>query len=122
MARRKRFKPPKVENPPCLVEIRWVDAQTDISGESEAEKAGGYFVSNRAGYYVRYSPKDPDGPFVVLAMEYSVDEDGKLIVRDHTTIPLDWIVGWAESRSPLVQVLPAPVKKEASGERGVLPT
>lgn len=121
MARRKRFKPPKVTNPPTLVEVEWIDAQTDIMHDGPAAEAGGFFVSTRCGYYVRHSPKDENGPFVVLAMEHSPgdEKDGGVNVRDIFTLPISWVRRWSEVASQK-QVYPSE-QKEATSGHGIPP-
>lgn len=95
MPRLQKFRPPKVSDPPDLVELRWIDAQGDTS-DVEIHKAGGLIELPSAGYYVRYAPKGPHGPYIVIAMEVMKDpESGVWSCRQHTSIPIGWITRWS---------------------------
>jgi len=90
----RKFRPPKVSDPPDLVEIHWIDAQADHS-DVPINAAGGLVELPSAGYYVRHAKKGPHGPFVVIAMEVQQDSEGVWNCRDHTSIPVAWITRWS---------------------------
>ena len=95
MPRLQKFRPPKVSDPPDLVELYWIDAQGDTS-DVEIHKAGGLIELPSAGYYVRFAPKGPHGPYIVIAMEVMKDpESGVWSCRQHTSIPIGWITRWS---------------------------
>lgn len=90
-----KFRPPKVSDPPELVELYWIDAQGDTS-DVEIHKAGGLIELPSVGYYVRFVPKGPRGPYIVIAMEIVQDEESKVwSCRQHTSIPIGWITRWS---------------------------
>ncbi len=89
-----KFKPPKVNDPPDLVEAHWIDAQADHD-EVSIRTAGGLIELPLVGYYVRHARKGPYGPFVVIAQEIARDDDGTWNCRDHTSVPVGWITRWA---------------------------
>ncbi len=95
MALKPRFKPPKVSDPPELVELHWIDAQGDTS-DVEIHKAGGLIELPSVGYFVRFVPKGPHGPYIVIAMEIMQDQESKVwSCRQHTSIPIGWITRWS---------------------------
>jgi len=90
-----KFRPPKVSDPPELVELYWIDAQGDTS-DVEIHKAGGLIELPSVGYYVRFVPKGPHGPYIVIAMEIVQDSESKVwSCRQHTSIPIGWITRWS---------------------------
>jgi len=95
VAKRAKFKPPKVMDPPSLVEIEWIDAVSEVESETLASKAGGLAAVPTAGYHVRTVNHSEHGAFVVIAREWYHDEDELTNVRDTTTIPTGWIKTWA---------------------------
>lgn len=113
MARKQRFRPPKVLDPPLLVEIEWIDAQSEIDYEGLASKSGGLVLLPSAGYHVRTGSHQEHGPFVVIAREWFRDEEGKVYTRDTTTIPTGWIRKWSVANHktqiwpPVVEVIEA---------------
>lgn len=93
----KRFHPPKVTDPPKLVEIEWIDAQSEIEFEGPAKKSGGLILLPTAGYHVRTGRHPHHGSFVVIAREWFRDEEtNEVYSRDTTSIPTGWIRKWAE--------------------------
>jgi len=93
--RNPKFRPPKVSDPPELVELYWIDAQGDTS-DVEIHKAGGLIELPSVGYFVRYVPKGPHGPYIVIAMEIMQDTESKVwSCRQHTSIPIGWITRWS---------------------------
>lgn len=96
MPRRPRFRPPVATDPPALVEIDWIDAQSEIDFEGPAKKAGGLVLLPTAGYHIRNGRHPDHGPFVVIAREWFRDEDtGQVYTRDTTSIPTGWIRRWS---------------------------
>src|SRR6185503_2760047 len=94
----RKFKPPKLSDPPDVVIITWVDAQGDIETDGPAEQAGGLVELPRVGFFVRHARSGPHGPFVVIAAEWCYAKDGSIHVRDTTSIPVGWITSWAVLR------------------------
>ena len=94
--RTRKFHPPKVSDPPQLVEIEWIDAQSEIDYEGPAKKAGGLVLLPTAGYHVRNGKHEHHGRFVVVAREWFREEEtGAVYTRDTTTIPTGWIRKWS---------------------------
>lgn len=93
--RKSKFRPPKVTDPPTLVEILWVDAISEIDFEGPITKAGGLVLLPTAGYHVRSGSHAEHGPFIVLAREWFREEDGKVYTRDTTSIPTGWVKRWS---------------------------
>lgn len=93
--RKPKFRPPKVLDPPLLVEIEWIDAQSEIDYEGLAAKSGGLVLLPTAGYHVRTGTHPEHGPFIVIAREWFREEDGRVYTRDTTTIPTGWIRKWS---------------------------
>lgn len=96
MSRSPRFRPPKTTDPPTLVEIEWIDAQSEIDFEGPAKKSGGLVLLPTAGYHIRNGRHKEHGPFVVIAREWFRDEEnGEIYTRDTTSIPTGWIRRWS---------------------------
>lgn len=96
MPRLRRFQPPKISDPPILVEIEWIDAQSELEFEGPAKKAGGLALLPTAGYHVRNGKHPHHGSFVVIAREWFRDEEtNEVYTRDTTTIPTGWIRKWS---------------------------
>src|SRR5258705_10955964 len=93
--RKPKFRPPKVNDPPDLVFLKWIDAYGDNESDGPATQAGGLVELPRVGYYVRHAKTGPHGPFVVIAAEWNHEKDGTIHVRDHISIPVGWITSWA---------------------------
>jgi hypothetical protein len=111
--RPKKFKPPKATDPPTLVEIDWIDAQSEIDFEGPGKKAGGLVLLPTAGYHIRNGRHPHHGPFVVIGREWFRDEESnEVYTRDTTSIPTGWIRKWSVVRE-LVTVWPT--KNEESG-------
>ena len=136
MAKRLRFKAPKVSDPPTLVEIEWIDAQSEIDYEGPAKKSGGLALLPTAGYHVRNGRHAEHGPFVVIAREWFRSEDtDEVYTRDTTTIPTGWIRKWSvvtgmrqtwpatqESATTTSSTTTPPPTAESPGERVSSPT
>ena len=91
-----KFRPPKASDPPTLVEIEWIDAQSEIDFEGPAKKAGGLVLLPTAGYHIRNGRHPQHGAFVVIAREWFRDEEnGEVYTRDTTSIPVGWIRRWS---------------------------
>jgi len=90
-----KFRPPKLNDPPDLVHITWIDAYGDNESDGPADIAGGLVELPRVGFFVRYARSGPHGPFVVLSAEWNHASDGKIHVRDHISIPVGWITSWS---------------------------
>ncbi len=129
MPKQKKFQPPKPTDPPKLVEIEWIDAQSEIDFEGPAKKAGGLVLLPTAGYHIRNGKHAHHGPFVVIAREWFRDEEnGEVYTRDTTSIPTGWIRKWslvtglveiwptrsAELSTTTSTTSPSPKKKTAS--------
>jgi hypothetical protein len=130
------FKAPKVSNPPDLVVIEWIDAQSEHEHDGPSSEAGGLVRLPAVGYHVR-TGRDENGRFIVLAREFSVIE-GVLHSRDHFSVWLDKIVSWKvavslEPRWPVTQDSPTstsstkdplskPMAPAATSEASPLPT
>ena len=95
MPSRSKFRPPKVNDPPVLVHLTWVDAYGDNETDGPADTAGGLVELPRVGYFVRHARTGPFGPFVVIAAEWDRASNGKIHVRDHISIPVGWITSWS---------------------------
>jgi hypothetical protein len=93
MPKSRRFRPPKVSDPPLQVIVEWIDA-VHSNGEAAISSIGGLKRLPCGGFHVRTEPKGPHGPFVVIALEHDLDDEGTLMGRFHLTIPTAWIVGW----------------------------
>lgn len=93
MPRSRKFQPPKVSDPPILVEVEWVDAVYEDAHDGPADKAGGLALLPSCGYHVR-NGKGDHGPFIVLAREWSHGDNGGLNSRHHISIPTGWITRW----------------------------
>jgi len=115
--RTRKFHPPKVSDPPQLVEIEWIDAQSEIDYEGPAKKAGGLVLLPTAGYHVRNGKHEHHGRFVVVAREWFREEEtGAVYTRDTTTIPTGWIRSWKKVTAleeiwPGVEQDTLPIKK-----------
>lgn len=110
MPKKLRFVPPKITDPPALVEISWLDAQSELDYEGSAAKAGGLVLLPTSGYHVRNGNHPEHGKFIVIAREYFHDEEGQVCVRDSTSIPQGWIKKWSRVTA-LTQIFP-PVSEE----------
>lgn len=107
----RRFKAPSVTNPPALVVVEWIDAQSDDEYEGSADEAGALILLPNAGYHVR-NGRSPEGvPFVVLAREYSISTGvqtrGQVMVRGIISVPTGWIKKWSVAEH-LTQIYPTP--------------
>lgn len=92
---RRKFQPPKLNDPPDLVFLTWIDAYGDNESDGPAALAGGLVELPRVGYFVRFARNGPHGPFVVIAAEWNHAKDGSIHVRDHVSIPVGWVTSWS---------------------------